>query len=193
MLSDFFSEDTDLETLFRDITHELKRGTTDKKHAFRYVVFITAGREDVSGRYVVLRKLTDNFEFIIYTDKRTAKVTELLINEAAALLFYDQKKKLQIRINGNVHLHNKDEVTVSIWKNMPEYARKEYQSEMSPGSDFQDLKLLRGFTAGDKDDNFCVLRFIPNKFDVLQLHKSGHQRARFILKDEKWIGKRITP
>ena len=154
---------------------------------------LSSDKEDISGRYVVLRAINDSFEFTIYTDLRTAKVKQFTVNKSSALLFYDSKKKLQIRINGFVSLHHKDQLTRPIWNKMPDFARREYQSELSPGTQISNS--IEGHEVNEefKDDYFCVIRFVPSKMDVLQLSKMGHLRFQFQKEKDNWVGTRISP
>ncbi|MEL7223236.1 MAG: hypothetical protein AAGJ93_18060, partial [Bacteroidota bacterium] len=47
---------------------ELRKGTVQKKHPFRNVVFSTLSQGAPKSRWVVFRKLTDNYSFLIFTD-----------------------------------------------------------------------------------------------------------------------------
>ena len=62
-------------------------------------------------RTVVLRKIVDNpLKIFFNTDYRSNKVKELINNQNACALFYDQSRKIQIRMDCNAVVHHKNNV-----------------------------------------------------------------------------------
>ncbi|MEM6830901.1 MAG: pyridoxamine 5'-phosphate oxidase family protein, partial [Bacteroidota bacterium] len=89
----------ELTTVFETVKHEIHRATLDKKHPFRFVVLSTFG-SSISSRYVVLRKVSENFHPIIYTDLRSQKVGDIRSHKSIQLLFYHPQKRVQVVISG---------------------------------------------------------------------------------------------
>ncbi|MFB0908405.1 MAG: pyridoxamine 5'-phosphate oxidase family protein, partial [Spirosomataceae bacterium] len=77
-----------LEEIPQIIFAELRKGTVQKKHPFRNVVFGTVAEKHPKSRWVVFRKLTENQRFLIFTDSRSGKAAELKKNNSCSLLFY---------------------------------------------------------------------------------------------------------
>lgn len=49
--------------IFTTISHELHRGSLDRKHPFRFVVLSSSTENEVESRYVVLRKVGQDLHF----------------------------------------------------------------------------------------------------------------------------------
>lgn len=161
------------EELFDLCKTELIRSNADKRHPFRRVILSTID-EYPESRVVIKRKSKQDFSQIIFTDSRTPKVQHLKANPKSTLLFYHDKKMLQIRMKGSCEI-------VSEGKEYDEYRASlngrtsDYQTLLTPGS------ILNGNDIHYDDAmHFVVIQFVPQEIDVLHLNREGHQRIRII-------------
>ena len=87
-----------------------------------------------AARTVVLRGFDANLGAIaIHSDYRSRKVAEITKNDRAAALFYDPRKKIQIRTTGHCRIHYLDDLAIDTWRIMPAFSRRCHLAQ-SPGS-----------------------------------------------------------
>lgn len=186
-----FQEKDTLEEIWQAVKHELHRGALDPKHPFRWVNLGTVSGEFPSVRTVVLRKISEDFRFWVYTDHRSEKVLDLEKKPNASLHFYHPKKQVQIRIKANAILHFQNGLARELWNTIPSHRRSEYTGAKAPGTPLS-KSLDEGINENESGNFFTVLEFIPLEIDVLQLRKAGHLRVLFS-KESDWKGTWITP
>ena len=89
-----------LKEILEDCKKQLKAALKHKKHGFRYFTLATQAVGNVPHlRTVVLRDFDpDKHQFTIFTDSRSAKVSELKENDNAQLLFYDAVRLVQLLV-----------------------------------------------------------------------------------------------
>jgi general stress protein 26 len=176
--------------IWQTVLHELHRGALDPKHPFRYLTLATAGTHFPQVRTVVLRELTPNLEFLVYTDVRSAKVQDMLEVPRVSLLFYHPKKQVQVRVKALATIHVDDELAQEHWKKISEKRQSEYTSKLEPGTRIENPDL--GWETDIKNAHFSVLKFSPLSIEVLQLAKDGHLRIQFELAS-RWQGNWMVP
>jgi len=177
--------------VFNSVKQELKLSTVDKKHPFRYTVLSTQGTH-VRSRYVVLREIADNFQFIIYTDSRSRKVNELAKHNEAQLLFYHPKKQVQVVLTGYASILQHEEFSQQAWGKVQGPARKAYNTQKSPGEPIDKPTEGHLWREAMDDRYFAVITIDPKEIEVLQLNKSEHLRASFQYKND-WAGEWLVP
>ncbi|MEM8893379.1 MAG: pyridoxamine 5'-phosphate oxidase family protein [Bacteroidota bacterium] len=182
-----------IEEVVKNTLLEVTRGVVDRKHPFRFVSLATTSEGIINNRLVVLRKLTDDFRMIFFTDDRSNKVDDIENNPRVTLLFWHPGKKAQITFKGNAQLHNQDHFTNQFWSSISVEGRKAYGSVKSPGEPVNHMSDAHNWHPDISDDHFTVIEFVPKGMEVLQLHKLSHYRARFTLKHEIWSGGWIVP
>ncbi|NVK50784.1 MAG: pyridoxamine 5'-phosphate oxidase family protein [Cyclobacteriaceae bacterium] len=186
-----FSKAESLEEIWQAVKHELHRGALEVKHPFHWVNLGTVSGDFPSVRTVVLRKVSEELHFFVYTDYRSKKCSDLKNNSYAALHFYHPKKQVQIRIKAKSKLHFRDELAKELWKKIPNHRRSEYTGAHAPGTPISNS--LDGSTERDLENHFfTVLKLEPLEIDVLQLRKEGHLRVLFA-KDKDWEGTWLMP
>jgi len=190
MLLDF---DQSKEDAWQAVKHELHRGALDKKHPFRFLTLSTYGDQGVQARWVVLRKVTKDLRFLIYTDSRTQKVRALQAHPQAQLLFYHERKKVQVRCMGEIALHRDDEISRKQWSHVQGAGKRAYTPNLAPGTEIQHPKEAHSWSTEWDDRYFTVLEFRPEEFDVLQLNQTEHLRIRFRKKETEWTKTWIAP
>lgn len=175
------------------VTLELKKAVASKRHPFKYVAFNTTNAKAVNSRYVVLRKFTEKETYLIFTDARSEKVTDLLANKNCSLLFYHSGKKLQVRVNGIAIIHQNNELSQQYWNGVQGSGRKAYTSINSPRETINSPLEAFEWNASMGDTNFTVLEILPKQIEVLQLNGDEHIRASFTNSDGDWIGSFLMP
>lgn len=176
------------------IEKELLRGSLDKKHPFRFVVLSLADgtNNGVSSRYVVLRKAKELNQLLIYTDSRSNKVTAIKANSLVQLLFFNQKKGLQVIISCKVVLHQGNDTAKQEWKNVQGNAKKSYCSMAAPGSAIDSPEEAYFWDDDSSDQHFMVIEALPVQIEFLELGRGQHRRAKF-QKNGTWAGEWLVP
>ena len=111
-----FSQIENPTVIWQSIKHELHRGALDPKHPVRYVNLGTTGENFPQVRTVVLREVTQELDFLVYTDFRSEKVKEIQACPKVALHFYHPKKMLQIRVEAMAEIHFQNDLSEQHWK-----------------------------------------------------------------------------
>ena len=176
-----------LQELFEDCRKQLKAALKHKKHAFRYFTLATQAGSSPHLRTVVLRDFNpDKLHFTIFTDSRSAKVSELRKNHRAQLLFYDSTRLIQLVVE--VKLFSMEE-NLETYNALPYPTKKDYTSIQSPGS------IIKGPDEVDHDsskEHFLQLEFQAIQLEYLKLKRPNHLRARFS-REDGWKGVFVAP
>lgn len=183
-----------LDTLQTKVWAELRKGAVQKKHPFHNVVFSSINDNAPASRWVVLRKVTEDHRFLIFTDDRSEKVAQLQANPNASLLFYHNRQGVQVRVNGTISLHHNDELTATYWpgvKGSP--GVKSYQTTAAPGTAIPSAAEGNTTDALLNDRHFMIIEVIPHTLEVLQLGREGHLRAQFEKDVDGWKGTFLVP
>lgn len=178
-----------LQDILQQARNELINGYVKKGHPFRYFTFVTSKEHFPKARTVVLRKMKPNFEIVFFTDARSKKIEEIEKNLAVCALFYHPKKLLQIKISGKAHLINDEEVLKDLWSSIPENSRKDYTTNLPPGTPIKNPDLVEYRS----EHNFCAVTIKAEKIEVLQLKRPNHVRAVFEFKENNWHGQFLVP
>lgn len=178
-----------LPEIWQSIKHELHRGALDPKHPFRYVNLGTTGENFPQVRTVVLREVTLELEFLVFTDYRSEKVREIQTSSQVALHFYHPKKMLQIRVEAKAEIHFQNELAEQYWKKIPDGRKSEYTGRHAPGAPISNPDM--GWEMSEKSF-FTVLKISPQQIEALQLSKAGHLRIQFE-KGNQWEGRWLVP
>ena len=192
----------DLDKIYLKIWELLNLGLQNRDLPFHIPVFICSNKDISDGRIVVLRGV-DNKEKKIWfhSDIRSNKVKILKFNPEAALLFYDKKEKIQLRISGNTKINYQNHISKKSWEKTAHMSRQCYLGNSAPGSDasiptsgltseVDNLKYTKEESeTGYK--NFCVIETFIKSIEWLYLAAKGHRRAYFSLKnnslEKKWL------
>lgn len=188
-----FTQENKPAEIWQTLAHELHRGALDSKHPFRYMNLGTMGKDFPEVRTVVLRKVDEHLNFIIYTDYRSAKVQEILASPLVSLHFYNPKQRVQLRIQAKAIVHHQNSVASAYWTKVHGDAQKAYNSTLAPGSKIETPE--QAFEWAEKMDSrfFAVLEFIPQAIEGLQLDGLNHLRINFSKKQENWEGEWLVP
>ncbi len=180
-----------------EVHDQLKRAAVDTKHNFRFFSVATSGLEDhpAQSRIVVLRSFSANWEFEFYTDHRSGKVEEIKQNSQLSALFWDPSKRVQVRIESEAAIHNRDEIARSRWEKVQGDAQKAYNSPVVPGSEISAPEEAYNWPEEFSDRSFSVVRCMAANIRVLQI--SGMEHLAFSYQKgsqpESWQGVRVAP
>jgi len=187
------NRDLSLSDIQEAVWVELRKGAVQKKHPFRNLVLSTIDGEKAASRWVVFRKLTDADSFLIYTDCRSDKVSQIQKNPNCALLFYHNRQGMQLRVNGQAKIHHQNELTDKYWPGVKGSGAKDYTTELPPGTPISSKDEGNKWDEDQNDKNFMILEIIPEEIDVLQLNRDGHIRVQFTKEKNEWVESFLVP
>ena len=171
----------------------------------RYFQLATVTPEgDPRNRTVVFRGFMDeqSSSLKIITDVRSAKIPQIGYQSTGEICWYFTKTREQFRILGSLRsVKAKDEdlgllkERKQTWHNLSDAARSQF-AWADPGQPAADKS---AFEVESPDpnvplDNFCLLLFIPQKVDHLQLRSDPQQRCLYSLQtDSTWSIQQVNP
>lgn len=173
-----------------DIWQQLQRAGVDKHHEWRSPVLVTNGLADdenkiwPEARTVILRSVNlSTKQLVFYTDSRSPKVTQLLANPNAMLVFWSKRLNWQLRIKVTFSVQTEGELVQKTWvvvKQSP--SAGDYLSVQAPGETLLQIPALH--TQAEKNNAqiakpcFALLTASVIEIDWLALNRAGHQRAK---------------
>ena len=192
-------------SIFINIKELLKLAVTDRHHTFHTPVFSNKNQNNsIDSRVVVLRKFNENnLKLNFHTDFRSPKIINITKDNNSTFVFYDFKLKIQLRINTNSIINNKNNISKNAWELSPLSSRKCYLTEKAPSSitklpEDGIPKHLRGINPSQEEsekgyDNFTVIENKIQNIDWLYLAFSGHRRLNIDLKNSEPVFEWIIP
>ena len=178
----------------------LQRGVVDRNEDFRLPVVIVGSTDSAEGRVVVLRgAFKDKNILRFHTDFRSSKIKSLKENKKIYFVFYNKKRKIQVRAEGIAIVHKDNEITKEAWTKTQMMSRKCYLSPQAPGDFINDSASDLSKDMGNEIPtyeqseigykNFCVIESKIKSFEWLYLASQGHRRAKFMLDENKstWL------
>ena len=190
----------DFNEIEKKIWNLLASAVSDRNSEFRTPVFICGNDNDLDGRVVVLRKASQQNNFIQYhSDIRSSKIEKIKKNPNCSILFYGKQEKIQLRLKAECTIHFNDEITKESWENTGHISRKCYLVTNGPGTDsvtptsgLDDKFDNFNYTKEESETgykNFCAIRCKVRSIEWLYLAAKGHRRAIFDLENNKknWL------
>jgi pyridoxamine 5'-phosphate oxidase len=190
----------DFNEIEKKIWNLLAGAVSDRNSEFRTPVFICGNDNDLDGRVVVLRKASQQNNFIQYhSDIRSSKIEKIKKNPNCSILFYGKQEKIQLRLKAECTVHFNDEITKESWENTGHISRKCYLVTDAPGTEsitptsgLDDKFDNFNYTKEESETgykNFCVIRCKVKSIEWLYLAAKGHRRAIFDLENNKknWL------
>lgn len=168
-----------LDEIWDIVQLEFNKAASLKRHPFKYVVLSSTNGGQVHSRYVVLRKYVDNDRFLIFTDSRSEKITDLTLNSACTIVGYHPGKSLQVRVNGTARIHRNNSTSQRYWNGVKNHSARAYTSVLSPGATINNPEEAYFWDEPISSEHFTVLEIIPSTIEVLQLNRDHHIRALF--------------
>lgn len=171
----------------------LQQALAEPQSALRIPVVTNVGLDGLpEARILVLRDVDRKARRLsFYTDKRAPKVRALVHRPEVTWLFYDPATMLQIRATGTITLHHDDEVANTAWADCPLASRIPYLGAVASGQVVDEpapAEHVADLEATERGrGHFILARCTVEVLDVLQLHPTGHRRARVRPGQAEWI------
>ena len=178
----------DLDLTLKEILGLIQRGVKDRKSGFHNFVLATSSFDNKpDARTVVLRGFdSKKMEISFHSDLRSQKINQLIKNKNVCLVFYDEKKKIQLRIKGKTNINKSFH---QAWDKLTNWSKRCYLTKDPPGQESKhpssgfpdefafDAPSLEQTKDGFK--NFGQIRVSINQIEWLFLASQGHRRALF--------------
>lgn len=192
-----------LDNFLKTSWNHLFRAAYTRKGDFQKGIIATVnGGQQASVRIVILREASaQNRQLLFFTDIRSPKVQEMKLHPDVSWLFWDDSRKLQIRMRGKVAFHTQDEHSRKLWDKLPTAARKSYATVSPPSSTIEEdtENLPQGWNNFSEEQaeqfypNFLLVVTTIEQIQCLHLHPQGHQHARFDWEEDQWKGSWLVP
>ena len=175
-----------LSVLKNEIKH-LKNALKNSQDPYHYFYLSTINKNSPQSRTVVLRSINENpLKLYFNTDKRSNKINEIIKNPSCNVLFYDNLRRIQLRLSCSAILHHKNELTKRIWKNTALQSRKCYMAPYAPSSKLEkwEANLPKKYLECDPSledseqgyNNFYSIELDVLLFEIIELKYNGHIR-----------------
>ena len=156
---------------------------------YHFFSLSTIYKNIANSRMIVLRNiLLKPFTIYFNCDIRSPKVKQLKEQNQCTVLFYHQKRRIQMRLKCAIKIHYKNKLTKKIWDNTPLQSRKCYMGEYKPSSTLKSWHPNVPIKYIDRDpskkdsslgyENFTHVALEVINTDILELHYDGHIRFR---------------
>ena len=187
--------------LYLETINLLANGAASRTSEFHQFVFSSLNVDQVQSRYVVLRNfIEEDHNLIFFTDKRSPKVNAILKNRRTECLFYDNVKKIQLRIKTQSYiLHDKKKIR-EYWEKVPLVSRQSYSTQLPPSTVIKGEQIDPSNVLSLEEDhneksfcNFCVIENYIKEIDFLSLTSSPHKRISITIDNTKIIIQDLIP
>ncbi|MDZ7758066.1 pyridoxamine 5'-phosphate oxidase family protein [Rhodohalobacter sp.] len=187
------TEKMSLKEAWDRVMEQVKEAVSGGGHSYRYVTLATVDKTNLpQQRTVVLRDFSDESEFTVYTDSRSEKVSEMMENGSVSLLFYDDKKKLQLRVNGSASIIKAGDEYKRNWENRGSKSPHSYTSVIPPGTEIESPEKAFDWHL-EGTPNFCLIKIKAERMEFLQLNGVEHIRAEKIVGEGEEKNRWIAP
>ena len=172
----------------QQIWKELGRASVDRHHAWRTPVLATVGCDgSPNARTVVLRKADANQQTLcVYTDARSAKVSELTKEPKAVFAFWSARLNWQLRVKVVLSVTTEGPEVQALWQRVQQSAAAaDYMTPAAPGTERPEAHITA--ETGNGDHHFALLTARVHQMDWLELGQGGHRRARLGADTWQWL------
>lgn len=177
-----------LDGLHDRMWQRLSRGVADHKSPSRQPTLATVRDGWPEARTVVLRAANrDTATLEVYTDLQSDKIASLRDAPRGALHVWEDKQRLQIRLQCAVTILTGDAVR-DRWDRMPNTGRLSYGVTPQPGAPLADAL---AYDKAPDFERFAVLRCAIQTIDLVHLG-DDHRRAAYARADG-WQGQWLSP
>lgn len=154
---------------------EVGTALTQRGDAWRITSLATVDSTGVPQvRKVVVRAVdVEECLVLVYTDRRSGKVSELIAQPQCSLLLWCPERQQQIRMQCRAGLLS--DVAAHWSKVSASHGVIDYATTTPPGTTLEDEVTM---DLAKAEQNFCVLAFEVLSIDRLWLSREGHRRQR---------------
>ena len=174
----------------REIKH-LMSAVKEGNSAYHIFSLSTINNQQPESRMVVLRKVNESpLQLFFNLDARSPKSKQLKNNKFCSTLFYDQSRRIQMRMKCSIDIHYNNDLTQRVWNNTALQSRKCYMGQYNPSSILNKWHPNVPLQYIDKDPtkedseqgykNFMHIQLNIVKTDILELHYDGHVRFQVL-------------
>lgn len=158
----------------------LARGVADRRSPFHTPTLASIGLDGAPrARTLVLRGFDAPSRTLrLHSDARSDKRAEFARDPRACLHLYDAGHQVQIRLEGQMALHQDDAVADAAWAASRPFSQLCYGIEPAPGTPMAAPPLAPTEPAEGRA-HFMALRLTFTRLEWLWLAAFGHRRARF--------------
>ena len=139
-------------------------------------------------RTVVFRGWFKENSMLIFTDRRSEKVKDIMNNNKVEVLWLLTKSKSQFRFKGHANIVDDD---LTYWNKLNKKAKSTWFWP-DPGYEFNNKDFGKVIVHDLKPKNFLVFAIDIHTVELLKLEKPFHKRYIWEEKN-KWFQKRINP
>lgn len=172
----------------QQIWRELGRASQDRHHAWRTPVLATVDRDgNANARTVVLRNVdVANQALLLFTDRRSPKVEEILKEPRAMFVFWSARLNWQLRVRVSITHQTSGPQVEAQWQRVKQTdAAADYLSALAPGSPVPEASAVLALP--QQTDNFTLLIAQVTEIDWLELARAGHRRACLTQSAWQWL------
>ena len=159
----------------------LDEGVGDPDSPFRTPALATCDADGMPAvRSVVLRGFDRHRRVLAFhSDRRAAKIDQLLARPALSLHVWDAARKLQLRVDGTASVSTGDAAARAAWDATPSRSRAGYHQEPGPNAWLADPDDARPDALDDAGGfaNFALVEVAMHTLEWLELHRDGNRRA----------------
>jgi pyridoxamine 5'-phosphate oxidase len=179
---------TTLDAIHAEIWKQLAAAAGNTGHPWRTPVLATTDGRFADARTVVLREVdARERSFMIYTDGRATKVSQLLGHPVGTLVMWSHTLGWQLRCRVHLAIEMSGLATSSRWARIKlSPAAQDYLSPLPPGAPFVEDTTAPTHAAVARD-YFTIIAAQVLSLDWLELHAQGHRRARFEVGGAAWL------
>ena len=187
--------------LYLETINLLANGASSRTSEFHQFVFSSLNVDQVQSRYVVLRNfIQEDHNLIFFTDKRSPKVNAILKNSRTECLFYDNVKKIQLRIKTQSYILRDKKKIRDYWEKVPLVSRRSYSTKLPPSTVIKGEQIDPSYGLSFEEDNneksffnFCVIENYIKGIDFLSLTSLPHKRISITIGNKKIIIQDLIP
>ena len=178
-----------IKNIYKTELEYLRDGINNSSNPYHTFSLSSFSGKYPESRMVVLRGLDlEPLRIYFNADYRSPKIKDLISNHCCSSLFYDKKRKVQLRFTCHAIMHYQNHISEKVWSKTPLQSRKCYMGPFAPGISLDKwhpnipLEYLK--TDPDREHskegyiNFVHIELEIIGSDVLQLHHDGHVRFK---------------
>lgn len=172
----------------------LTGAVSDRASGLRLPVVATVDDGVPDARVMVLRAADRaTSSIVVYSDRRAPKIDQFTANPRVAVVGYDTRDRLQLRLHGVASVLVEGATVDSAWNALGADSRLAYRSFEPPGTTVAALPLAAGFPDDEGRANFALVTIILDRIEWLDLVVPGHRRALHVREGAAWRSSWLVP
>ena len=192
----------DLDTFRTQALALLDEATGPAGSPLQTLVLATLAGTTPEARVLILREWAPALRRLTaFGDARAAKTAQLRAQPRVCWTGWHPTAQVQLRLYGQVALHQQDTRARAAWDSMPTTSRLHYSGNLPAGTPLAAPEDAQFAPFGRHDApesqawfrHFCVIDTTLDTLDLLQLDRSGHRRARYQWDGTRWAGQWVMP